>query len=304
MTIVAGGRGAHRRTDQRRHDHPDRDRPGEYQPGSLTNEAGAVYDIQNTSLPRGTLQNSGLFEKSTGTGTSQIGNEVDNTGTIEVDAGHSRSLATALRASTRSPRAILHGRYLDREQWGHDLAARRGPTSRPARPTSPSTARCTLQHPGPGIQYQPDVDRQRQLHHDRQLHNAGALTLGGNTLSVTGTYTQGTSDALNAQLGGVPSSGQFGQVAVTGSAMLAGTLQSELVDGYVPTAGDSFPIMTFASSTGSFASASILRFTTAATCSRSRPIPRTPPSRPRRRSPTSKSPASPPVLTRCGPVRT
>ncbi len=45
------------------------------------------------------------------------------------------------------------------------------------------------------------------------------------------------------QLGGPPSSGQFGQVAVTGSATLAGTLQSELVGGYVPQAGDSFQVM-------------------------------------------------------------
>ena len=55
-------------------------------PGTVVNEAGAVYDLQGGSLRLSLLENEGLFEK-TGSGTSEIGNEVKNLGTIDVQAG-------------------------------------------------------------------------------------------------------------------------------------------------------------------------------------------------------------------------
>ena len=42
-------------------------------------------------------------------------------------------------------------------------------------------------------------------------------------------------------------------MTVSGSVALAGTLQSELVNGYVPAAGDSFGVFTYASASGNFA---------------------------------------------------
>jgi uncharacterized membrane protein len=85
------------------------------------------------------------------------------------------------------------------------------------------------------------------------LQNNNALAIGpGSTVTVKGNYTQGTTATLDLQLGGAPAVGQFGQLAVTGSAALAGIFQAHVVHGYSPTAGDSFPAITFASSSGSF----------------------------------------------------
>ncbi len=215
-------------------------------PGSLDNEAGAVYDIQNTSLRVAVLQNSGLFEKSSGTSTSLIGNEVDNTGTIEVDAG-------GLEFFGNGTLDQVSGNALTAGTW----IVNNGATISLPSGTNITTSQAAITLDGSGATFTSiqnlasstslTLTGGASFTTTGNFSNAGTLTVGaGSTFSVTGSYTQGASDTLNAQLGGVPSSGQFGQVAVTGSAMLAGTLQSELVDGYVPTAGDSFPIMTFA----------------------------------------------------------
>jgi hypothetical protein len=83
--------------------------------------------------------------------------------------------------------------------------------------------------------------------------NNGTLTLGiGGTFTVTGDYTQGSAATLEVVLGGPPAGGLFSRMSVGGMATLTGTLKVTLVNGYVPTTGDSFPIMTFASRSGDF----------------------------------------------------
>jgi hypothetical protein len=69
------------------------------------------------------------------------------------------------------------------------------------------------------------------------------------TLTVQGNYTQTATGVLLIQIAGP---NQYGQLAVTGSATLAGTLQVSLLDNYVPTIGASFQILTFANYTGGF----------------------------------------------------
>jgi RHS repeat-associated protein/uncharacterized repeat protein (TIGR01451 family) len=84
--------------------------------------------------------------------------------------------------------------------------------------------------------------------------NSGSLTAGaGSTLSVAGNYTQTSTGVLNVQLGGTPASGQFGQVAVQSAANLDGNLNVSLVNGFTPSSGQDFPVMTFGSASGSFA---------------------------------------------------
>jgi uncharacterized protein with beta-barrel porin domain len=68
------------------------------------------------------------------------------------------------------------------------------------------------------------------------------------TLTVQGNYTQTATGVLLIQIAGA---NQCGQLAVTGSATLAGTLQVALL-GDVPTVGTRFQILTFAQSTGGF----------------------------------------------------
>jgi hypothetical protein len=80
----------------------------------------------------------------------------------------------------------------------------------------------------------------------------GTLSVGaGCTFTVNGNFTMGNSATLGIQVGGT-GAGQSGIVAVTGVANLAGTLQVTLVNGYVPTSGDSIKIMTFTPKTGTF----------------------------------------------------
>ena len=77
--------------------------------------------------------------------------------------------------------------------------------------------------------------------------NNGTLTVGaGSTVTVKGNYAQGPNATLEIQLGGTPDTGMFGQLAVTGSVALDGSLTLTPVNGYAPSTGDAFQIMTFA----------------------------------------------------------
>ena len=87
------------------------------------------------------------------------------------------------------------------------------------------------------------------------LTNNGTLHVGGvgtaGTVTVTGNYTQGSSGTLGIELGGT-SAGTYDVLAVSGSATLAGTLALSLINSFTPSIGNSFPIITFTSHTGSF----------------------------------------------------
>ena len=86
------------------------------------------------------------------------------------------------------------------------------------------------------------------------IANGGTLTVGpANTVTISGTFTQTSTGTLDLQLGGAPSTGSFGLVNAAGAAALAGTLRSEIVNGYSPTTTDTFTPMGFASRSGSFA---------------------------------------------------
>jgi hypothetical protein len=83
--------------------------------------------------------------------------------------------------------------------------------------------------------------------------NSGTLTVGpDSTLTVNGTYTEASSNSFTIQIGGSPASSQYGQVNVSGQAALTGTLHVELVNGFGPTQGDSYTIMSFAGRNGNF----------------------------------------------------
>jgi len=58
---------------------------------------------------------------------------------------------------------------------------------------------------------------------------------------------------MNVDVGGTTAGTQFNQLVITGTAMLAGTLNIGLLDGYAPANGSTFPILTAGSLTGTFA---------------------------------------------------
>jgi len=92
------------------------------------------------------------------------------------------------------------------------------------------------------------------------LTNGGTLMLGpGSVLTVNGPFTQSASGALNTQIGGAPDSGQFGQLMSTGTSTLAGSLGISLANGFGPTTGQSFEVLTYLNHSESFSSYSGLR---------------------------------------------
>ncbi len=88
------------------------------------------------------------------------------------------------------------------------------------------------------------------------IQNGGTVqpgtSTGAGTLTVTGNYGQFAAGALNLNIGGLTAGSQFDQLAVGGSAMLAGTVNVSLASGYTPNIADSFKVLTFAARTGDF----------------------------------------------------
>jgi alpha-L-arabinofuranosidase len=90
------------------------------------------------------------------------------------------------------------------------------------------------------------------------ISNSGTIIVGSpDKIAVNGTYTQTSSGGVNIQLAGAPASNQYGTLAVSGAATLAGTLQATLVSGYAPTTTDAFAPITFASASGSFSTTTL-----------------------------------------------
>jgi len=81
------------------------------------------------------------------------------------------------------------------------------------------------------------------------LHQIATLA----PLAITGSFTQTAAGALGLDFAG-DSSGQYGALAISGSASLNGGLGIDLTNGFTLTKGESFDILNFASLTGGFAS--------------------------------------------------
>jgi hypothetical protein len=87
------------------------------------------------------------------------------------------------------------------------------------------------------------------------VSNSGTIKVGGgDTVASSGNFTQTSTGTLDVQLGGPPSSGIFGSVAVAGVANLGGKLQADLVNSYAPAVNDGFSFLSYSSAVGTFAS--------------------------------------------------
>jgi len=86
--------------------------------------------------------------------------------------------------------------------------------------------------------------------------NGGQVNPGGTdaagTLTINGNYTQTTTGTLNVNIGGTTAGSQYGQLAVSGTAALGGTVNVALINGFQPALGNTFQPLTFASYTGNF----------------------------------------------------
>ncbi len=86
------------------------------------------------------------------------------------------------------------------------------------------------------------------------LTNGGEIDLGSTPgrLTVDGTFTQTAAGTLTIKVAGASAGILFDQVTVTSTASLDGTLTATLLGGYAPGLEEAYPVLTFASSTGSF----------------------------------------------------
>jgi hypothetical protein len=78
------------------------------------------------------------------------------------------------------------------------------------------------------------------------VNNSGGTVAPGaspGTLTITGNYTQGASGTLDMEIGGLTAGTQYDQLVVQGSTSLAGTLNTTLVNGFVPVAGNTFTLI-------------------------------------------------------------
>ena len=87
--------------------------------------------------------------------------------------------------------------------------------------------------------------------------SSGTVTVGDSAtkpgkLSVSGTYTQTATGALNLAVGGMTVGTQYSQLAVSNGVSLAGTLSVKLVNGFTPAIGDTFAVVTGSAVSGTF----------------------------------------------------
>jgi hypothetical protein len=89
------------------------------------------------------------------------------------------------------------------------------------------------------------------------LSNSGTIASKTNSpglLTVSGTFAQSSTGILGIELGGTSAGTTYDQIAVSGAATLGGTLNVDLVNGFAPTVGETFKILTRGSGSGTFSS--------------------------------------------------
>src|SRR6266513_1461573 len=204
----------------------------------VNNPTNSVWDFQNDSPITnggGTGQafnnNGGTFKKSGGTGTSTISNlTFTNTGTVLAASG-SLFFNSGTYIQTAGTTTINGGSIV----FPSPQMNLQGGTLNGVHPVTPPAITGNVSnsagivHPGlsPGI------------------------------LNQTGTYAQGASGAFNVDIGGTTAGSGFSQLNSSGAVTLDGTLNVTLVNGFNPSSGQSFNIMTMGSRSGQFATTNL-----------------------------------------------
>ncbi len=87
------------------------------------------------------------------------------------------------------------------------------------------------------------------------LISNATVTVGNSpgTLFVVGDYIQTADGVLNVEVGGRTAGTEFDQIQIGGRAQLDGTLNVSYINGFTPTSGDDFKILTYKSASGDFA---------------------------------------------------
>jgi hypothetical protein len=193
---------------------------------SVNNLATGVWDIQadGNLITGSTLEfnNAGTLIKSAGTGTSRLSSgsglsrpQINNTGTVEVQTG------------------VLEFARSDYIQTAGQTVLNGGNLS------MTGTAPGPLQINGGSLTGFGTVTG--------TVNNAGGSVepgLSPGQLNITGNYTQSAAGSLEIELGGPTPGTDHDWLAVTGMAVLGGTLQVALIDGFIPFIGQQFTVLT------------------------------------------------------------
>jgi hypothetical protein len=209
------------------------------------------------------FNNAGTFKKSAGSGTTTVNALFSNTGTLDVETGTVKLGGTFTNFDSTAA-VLADGTYLIKGTLQFNNAQITtnqakiildGSTAKIVNQSNVN-ALATFANNLDGASF--TIQNGANFTTAGDFNNLGTLLLGPHSLfSVSGNYTQTSAATLAVQLGGTPGSGQFGRLAVTGTAALDGTLTVSLASGYTPSAGDSFQVLTFSGATGGFATTNL-----------------------------------------------
>jgi RHS repeat-associated protein len=229
-------------------------------PTTLVIEPGGSYllesnaGVNNEGLGDNVIDNMGTILKTAGSGVSTFyipqQGSIANTGTIEVESG------------TLYLETTIFAQIADNTLTGGTWNALDGSTLEFPSGTSITTNQANIALDGSGATIPAisgltssigsfSLTNGADFTTTGDFVNTGSLTIGaGSTLAVAGGYTQGSSASLTMGIGSAASGNEYGQLAITGIATLAGSVNATLASGFSPVAGTSYPIVTYASETG------------------------------------------------------
>ena len=92
------------------------------------------------------------------------------------------------------------------------------------------------------------------------LENAGVLHpgLSPGTLTVNGNFKQDPTGSLNLDINGTTAGSGYSDLAISGTATLAGTINASTSNSFTPAIGNAFQVMTFASESGNFTTSDLV----------------------------------------------
>ena len=235
--------------------------------GTLNNSG--LYDmqgdfaIQRQSLVPAIFNNSGTLRKSAGTGTAfGFALPLNNTGTVEIRSG-TFAFASSAVIQQISGTTLTGGTWNVFANSTLSLQSITCPGGGANCALSTNQANITLNGLGATLTNITGLTSNagslsvvggRSFTTASSLTNSGSMTVGpASAINVTGSYSQTSSGSLSVQIDGRAANGRFGRLASTGNAALGGTLNVALVNGFGPTAGDVYPVLSFASHSGAFA---------------------------------------------------
>jgi fibronectin-binding autotransporter adhesin len=224
---------------------------------TLTSANGGFTSALNVTSGTLTNENDGVIQSVVGAGGSRtIGAQIDNQGTINVNAALTLSKADADHLNSG---LIDLGANMTVTQTGTspsftnsgtiDLATKQLTVGGGVLTNAGGDPSGTIQGPGTLVVT------------TAAFTNHGNMTPGG-ILNVTGNYVQDvTNGGTNIDIAGTVLGSGYGQVAVSGAATLSGALNVAL-NAFTPILGQTFTVMTYASKTGVFSQLNLPGLTT------------------------------------------